>query len=513
MLVTNTSWDLEADVVVVGHGGAGPVAAITAQEEGADVLIVEKQPQQSHQSNTSMSGGGVLCPSDVKSGVEYLEALCRVGAASSWTAQDMIAVWAEYTADNRAWLAARGGVFEDTPETLVEMPPAAEYPGLPGYQAMARYRFKGSGPGLANYLSETVQKRGVRVAYETRATKLLTNLNGEVVGVEAQSSAGGATKSIRVRASQGVVLACGGFEFDEEMKLHYLRVYPTYFTGTPANTGDGVRMAQGVGADLWHMNCVSAHNIMKFPTFPTAFYAALVPGIWFIPEAGSTAAASAKECGYVVVDRYGTRFANEDLFRATPPRHAYYYELAQFDSQRLVYPRVPSYWIFDQRRMDLGPLPRRSLGAAGPLRLYEWSEDNSREIAAGWISTASTVRDLAGKLDLSPDALEDTVNRYNSICQRHNDSDFGRNPSTLMPLESPPYCAVRLWPGGANTQGGPRRNVKAEVLSADGGPIPGLYSAGELGSLYGMLYPGAGNLAECVAFGRIAGQNAARRKP
>jgi succinate dehydrogenase/fumarate reductase flavoprotein subunit len=110
---------------------------------------------------------------------------------------------------------------------------------------------------------------------------------------------------------------------------------------------------------------------------------------------------------------------------------------------------------------------------------------------------------------MSPDVLENTVTTYNKHCHKGQDPDFDRNPSGLIPLEHPPYYAVKLWPGGANTQGGPRRNTKAEVLNANGEPIRGLYSAGELGSIYGMLYPaGGGNLAECIAFGRIAGESA-----
>lgn len=163
--------------------------------------------------------------------------------------------------------------------------------------------------------------------------------------------------------------------------------------------------------------------------------------------------------------------------------------------------------------MESGPLARpiRLSAAAAPGRLYKWSSDNSDEIAKGWILTAKTVRDLARVLEMSPDVLEDTVAKYNRYCEKGLDPDFTRNASDLIPIEEPPYYAVKLWPGGANTQGGPRRNAKAEVLNSDGEPIPGLYSAGELGSIYGMLYPGAGNLAECVAFGRIAGENAARR--
>ena len=212
--------------------------------------------------------------------------------------------------------------------------------------------------------------------------------------------------------------------------------------------------------------------------------------------------------GYIMVDRFGNRFTSEDL-----KMHALYYELGLFDTQRLEYPRIPCYWIFDQRRIDDGVLPNTS-GAAGPHQLYKWSSDNSKEIEQGWIITARTVRELAGKLDLPEDNLQKTVDTYNRYCSQGKDPEFNRRPATLVPLGKRPFYACRLWPGGSNTQGGPRRNACSQIVNTDGGPIPGLYGGGELGSVYGMLYPsGGGNLAECIAFGRIAGENAAREKP
>jgi len=114
---------------------------------------------------------------------------------------------------------------------------------------------------------------------------------------------------------------------------------------------------------------------------------------------------------------------------------------------------------------------------------------------------------------MDPETLEETIGRYNAFCKNGKDSDFNRPPETLVPLDTPPYYAVKMWPGGPNTQGGPRRNKKAQVLDTQGKPIPRLYAAGELGSIFGRLYQGGGNLAECIAFGRIAGENAALETP
>jgi hypothetical protein len=213
--------------------------------------------------------------------------------------------------------------------------------------------------------------------------------------------------------------------------------------------------------------------------------------------------------GYVVVDRFGKRYANENF-----KGHSIYYDLAGFDSQKLLFPRVPSYWIFDSRRMNAGPITLKRSGPAGPAQLYRWSPDNGEELRRGWIKQGQSIEGLARELGMEPDALADTLEEYNTACSKGRDTEFNRQPHTLAPLDSPPYHAVALWPGGPNTQGGPRHNSKAQILRPDGSPIPRLYAAGELGSIYGMLYPSSGgNLAECIAFGRIAGENASEEDP
>ena len=145
--------------------------------------------------------------------------------------------------------------------------------------------------------------------------------------------------------------------------------------------------------------------------------------------------------------------------------------------------------------------------------LYNWSDDNGREVDKGWIKKANTVRDLAGLIDVPPDALDATVARFNTFARDSKDADYGRNAGLLAALQTPPYYAMELTPSFINTQGGPRRNKDARVIGADGKPVPRLYSAGELGSIYAFLYQGGGNIGECFAFGRIAGRNAAQEKP
>ena len=143
---------------------------------------------------------------------------------------------------------------------------------------------------------------------------------------------------------------------------------------------------------------------------------------------------------------------------------------------------------------------------------YDWSDDNRAELAKGWIKQAATITDLAQTLGLPPTVLQATVTRWKAHCQAGVDADFGRT-KMLYPIQAAPFYALELSPSMLNTQGGPRRNTRSQIVRPDGSPIPRLYSAGELGSIYSYMYQGTGNIGECLAFGRIAGRNAAAEKP
>jgi succinate dehydrogenase/fumarate reductase flavoprotein subunit len=153
------------------------------------------------------------------------------------------------------------------------------------------------------------------------------------------------------------------------------------------------------------------------------------------------------------------------------------------------------------------------MGWNAMIERYKWSDDNSVELAKGWIIKADTIRELAAKIGKNPDTLEKTLATWNKSCAAGNDSEFGRPSDRIAPIQTPPYYALELVPTFTNTQGGPRRNKNAQILDPYGKPIPRLYSAGELGSLWSWNYQGAGDFAECLAFGRIAGEHAAAEKP
>lgn len=494
-------WHHEADVVVLGFGGAGAVAAVTAHDAGRDVLVVEKQPAGRRHPNTLLSGGSIVCPSDPDAAFDHMRRL-----AGDETDPAVLRAWAERCAENVGWVAANGG-------TTHRFAAVGEHHAIPGYEAIQSYRFgppdassptAGRGYGLFRWLEGLVAARDIGVEYGLAARWLLTDPAGAVLGVQAERDGA----AVNVRARRAVVLTTGGFEFHDPLKRNHLRVAPTHFYASPDSTGDGVLMAQEVGAALWHMSACSAKAVLKFDDFPTGF----AVNFWGYGDGmtqehvlyGQGGAAS---CGAMQVDRTGRRYTNEVW-----KQHTQYYELTVFDSQRGHYPRVPSYWIFDSARLGRGQLVTREAGPAGPVQLYAWSADNQRELERGWIVRADTIEDLARRLAMDPATLRGTLRAYNASCASGVDHlgppPYGRPASTLVPLE-PPFYAVPLWPGGPNTQGGPERNARAQVMRVTGEPVPRLYAAGELGSVYGMLYPvGGGNLAECIAFGRIAGENA-----
>ena len=298
----------------------------------------------------------------------------------------------------------------------------------------------------------------------------------------------------------------GGYEYDIKTLQNSVKGFPIYSLGSPGNTGDGVRMAQKAGAALWHMNGVSCALGLKVPEVEAAFDVHLLT-----PR-------------HILVDRNGQRFIDEKSIEL----HAGLLAVDHFDIKALDYPRIPCYAIFDERGRMEGRLGT-SFGYAA-LK-HRWSRDNSAEIEKGWIFRDETVFNLAEQTGLDGATLETTARTWNMRMWRAErpisfSGRFGRlqGKGGLLiktqerriwsaPIDIPPYYAMPLYPVLANTQGGPRRNAKAQVVHAYGHPIPRLYSAGELGSMWGVIYQGSGNIGECIVFGRIAGRNAAGEKP
>ena len=140
---------------------------------------------------------------------------------------------------------------------------------------------------------------------------------------------------------------------------------------------------------------------------------------------------------------------------------------------------------------------------------FDWSADNLREVELGILHRAHDLEALAAGLGVAFYKLQESLKRWNVACARGEDDDYGRPGTSMMPIDAPPYYYAPVWPIVSNTQGGPVHDERQRILDAFGEPIPGLFAAGELGSVFGHLYLSGGNLAECFVGGRIAGREAA----
>ncbi len=482
------TWDVEADVVVVGFGAAGFATAVTAHDLGAKVVILEKAPEGQEGGNTRVAGQGYLNTSSVESAIAYLTALCGPFTVP----EPMVKVWAEEMCKNNDWLASLGG----DPQEHQHPPVGIEFPDLPGAECVHKFH---DGPTYGysytwQLFERLTKQRPIQILYETPGRQLIQNpLTGEILGVRAQQG----DRTIAVKARKGVVLTCGGFENNQEMIRNYLPGIPyCYTSGSPYNEGDGITMAMSVGADLWHMNNYAGPSMaLKVPDVRTTFsmqafhYSKVLPG------------------GAIVVGPDGRRFADEKYKtrHGKVPVNGRWLPLST---------PCPMYMILDHAHLSAGPLYDKhpSHGWTQIVEKYDWSPDNSAEIAKGWIRQADTVAGLANIVGLDPGVLEATVDRWNSQCAAGEDTDFGRT-LMLTPLAKGPFYAVEMSPSMLNTQGGPRRNEHGQIVRPDGSPIPRLYSSGELGSIYSYLYQGTGNLGECLAFGRVSGRNAVAETP
>jgi uncharacterized protein with FMN-binding domain len=307
-------------------------------------------------------------------------------------------------------------------------------------------------------------------------TKIVHGIIAEVEG-----------RSYRIRAKNGVVLCTGGFENNIQMIQDFHQLPYAYTKGALYNTGDGIKMAMAVGADLWHMGNIAGPDLNAIDKRTGRAYGYAIHGAasWF---------PSNFTLGSVIfVGADGTRIVDESV----SPGHGF----INFHGMKLRMPlSLPAYCVFDSAAMRTTIYPA-------------WSDDNSKELAEGIIVRANTLDELAAKLGLPAGSLASTVAQYNQFCANGNDIQFGRNKDHLVPLaRTGPYYAFEVVPTYTNTQGGPRRDAQGRIVGVNGQPIPHLYSAGELGSIWGDIYQGAGNLAECIAFGRISGTNAAAVK-
>ncbi|MGM7666557.1 FAD-dependent oxidoreductase [Microbacterium sp. A93] len=352
---------------------------------------------------------------------------------------------------------------------------------------------EGLGRAMVAALLDGCLARGVEVHVGHRAVGLRVE-DGEVRGVDLEGPGG----RHHVSARQGVVLATGGFEWDTSLNRDFLRGPLDHPASVPSNTGDGLRMAMRIGAGLGNMREAWWAPVCTLPLEEGEQWQRvhLVQRERTVPHT-------------IMVNRQGRRFTNEATNYNALGGAFHELDVSTFD-----YRNLPCWVVFDQNMVDRfggfmtppgGPMP-------------------------DWVPREDTLAGLASRLDLPTGSLEDTVARWNENVGRGVDPDFGRGQSaydgfvghrasypdpssTLGPIERSPYYAVQVHSSTLGTKGGPRTTARSEVLDVDGGVIPGLYAAGNvMAAPTGMVYGGAGGtLGPALVFGYLAGRTAAQR--
>jgi succinate dehydrogenase/fumarate reductase flavoprotein subunit len=364
--------------------------------------------------------------------------------------------------------------------------PVRDFPDVRGSPAGAR---------LFKVVLENVRARGIETRYGVAAERLLVE-QARVVGVRAEGA--------EIRA-KGVVLATGGFEGSPDLQKQFWSMNPVLSAALRTNTGDGMRMAQAVGAQLWHM--WHYHGSYGFrhvdPTFPFGIRLKRLPD-WQSdapPRADVT-------MSWIMVDRAGRRFMNEYEPYMQDTGHR---ALEGFDFARLQNARIPALLIVDADGHALYPLSAPTWHDAAVAR--QFGDQTSRDFDAAILQRFDRLADMAEAFSIDADVLDETITEWNALAASGAPDRHGRPVHARAPIARPPFYAAPVVPIVSNTQGGPAHDAEQRVLDAFGEPVPGLFEAGEIGSVFGHIYMSGGNLAECFVGGRIAGRNAAGARP
>ncbi|MFW2367139.1 MAG: FAD-binding protein [Desulforhopalus sp.] len=485
---------------MIGCGYSGAVSALEAAGRGASVCILEKAP---HPGGISIcSAGGLRITTNEDAALQYLEATNKGTTPSPVLAAlaKGMARLPEYVRQlakiNNAQVSVRpwnanypfpgydsfGFVYIDN---IPDVDIAQQYPHVKGNPA---------GALLFNVLEANLKQKEIPVYLSTPVVSLCSK-EGRVTGVELANGE-------KLEASRGVILACGGFEADHEMQRQFWPGGPCDSAAYKYNTGDGIRMAQAMGADLWHMWHYHACYGFSPPSaqYPFGIRIKRLPD--WVPDKKTN---DLPPMTWVLLDQKGKRFMNEyePYVHDTGAR-----PMSVYDPIARKYPRNPAFLITDEPGRLSYPLGKPLYN--DPKAKMDWSPDNSKEIENGTIVKAKTIRGLAEKLGLPAEATFKSIEKWNNLCRDKLDPTFSRPPASMHSISTPPFYGAPMVPVISNTQGGPRHDERQRVLNPYGEPIPGLYAVGECGSCFGFLYMSGGNLAECFVGGQIAGIETSR---
>ena len=440
---------IDTEIVIIGAGGAGMTAAIMLKQAGKDFVILEKMPYVG--GNTTKATGGMNASEthyQKEQGIEDSNALFAADTMKGGHALNdsaLVAMMANSSAGAIDWLDTIGA----------ELPKISFSGGASVNRIHAPEDGSGVGAYLVDRFSAKLNELGVDVMLETAATELLADADGKITGVKAEGP-----DAIYTINAKAVILASGGFGANEEMYTTYRPdLKGTVTTNAPGATGDGIVMAQALGADLVDIEQIQLHPTVEQTTSI------------LITE-------SVRGDGAILVNQSGERFTNELLTRDAVSAA----ELAQEGSY--------AYIIFDQKLRD-------------NLKAIE------KYVKSGITVQADTIEGLAEQLAIDPATLAKTLADWNEIVKNQRDTQFGRTTGMKEDLTTPPYYAIRIAPGIHHTMGGVKINVAAEVINTEGTAIPGLFAAGEVcGGVHGGNRLGGNAVADIVIFGRIAAESA-----
>ncbi len=440
----------QADIVVIGAGGAGMTAAIQAAQDGAtDVIILEKMPMTG--GNTTRSTGGLNACETSYQEADGIEDSVELMVQDTMTGghdlndKDLVTTLAENSAEAVDWVNEIGGDLSVV--------------GMFGGASVKRIHRPSDtsavGPMLVNALNKKVAELGIPVLLNTTATEIVVDEDGKVTAVKATDANG---KELIFNCT-AVVLATGGFGANAEMVTEYKADLEGFGTTNHSGaTGDGIQMATAVGADLVDMEQIQTHPTVN-------------------PDTQTMYTEGVRGNGAILVNKEGKRFVNELLTRDVVSAAI----LEQTDGE--------CYLVFDQAVRD-------SLAA---IETY---------INQGIVTEADTPEALGEAIGIDGAALAETLAAYAEYQAAGEDKDFGRE-SMEVPLTQPKYYAALCAPAIHHTMGGVKINTEAQVLREDGSEIPGLYAAGEVtGGVHGGNRLGGNAVTDIVVFGRIAGESA-----
>ena len=485
---------VDADVVVVGAGGAGMTAAITAAAEGKSVVILESQSMvggNSVRATGGMNAGKTVYQDENEFGESAGVEKTLKTAAEKYADNETITAlaktvseqWAAYQANPTGYfdsvelmeldtmIGGKGINDPELVETLcansadaidwldehgITLHNVSSFGGASVKRIHRPVNAEGKTVSVGSYmiplLQENCEKAGVKMMLDTTATEILTDANGAAVGVKA-TGASGETVTVNAKA---VVLASGGFGANLDMVVKYkpeLKGFMT--TNAPGIQGQGIEMAQAIGAATVDMDQIQIH-----PTVEANTAALITEGL--------------RGDGAILINEEGQRFIDEvgtrDVVSAA--------EIAQTGSY--------SWLVVDQAMVD----------ASSVIQGY---------IKKGYTVTGATYEELGKAMGVDAAAFAETMEKWNGYVEAKNDPDFGRT-SFANPLNTAPYYAVKVTAGVHHTMGGLKINANTEVLNEKGEVIPGLFAAGEVtGGVHGANRLGGNAVADFTVFGRIAG--------